>query len=86
MSTPSVSGPRGWLLSCARVVSAVVGVVVLGAWAVLAVGHASDLFRINWVSGVWLALAQAAGDGTLYPPVFDGSTSVVRGTCRLRSC
>ena len=64
--------PTPRFVMAARIVSAAVGVAVLCAWAVLAAGHASDLFRINWVSGVWLALAQAAADGTLYPPVFDG--------------
>ena len=34
--------------------------------------HIDDRYRISHVSGAWMALARYAGDGTLYPPLYDG--------------
>jgi hypothetical protein len=51
--------------------------LALGAWvlaglALLSVVHLDDRYRVSHVSGVWMALAQYVGDGTLYPPLYDG--------------
>jgi hypothetical protein len=37
----------------------------------LAIAHLSDRYNVNHVSGSWMALAQAARSGTLYPPLFE---------------
>ncbi len=49
------------------------GLVVLGSYAVLAVAHARDRFQVNFVSGVYAALAAELNEGRFYPDVFDGS-------------
>ncbi len=54
-------------------VGGAIGAVVLSSWAVVAAGHADDLYRINFVSGAWLALVRAASEGLFYPPLFDGT-------------
>ena len=45
--------------------------VVASSWAVLAVAHAEDRYRVDFVSGTWLALAEYATRGTLFPPAYD---------------
>ncbi|MDQ3823799.1 MAG: hypothetical protein M3321_11245, partial [Actinomycetota bacterium] len=39
--------------------------------AVLAVAHVDDRYRVDFVSGTWLALADYATRGTLFPPEYD---------------
>ena len=46
---------------------------VLGGWLLLAVIHLSDGYRTGHLQGVWIAVAEAARHGRLYPPIFDGS-------------
>ncbi|HZB02254.1 MAG TPA: hypothetical protein VE800_09125, partial [Actinomycetota bacterium] len=45
-------------------------VVVAGAWLLLAVAHVDDRFMVDHVSGVRIALARYANDGTLYPELY----------------
>jgi hypothetical protein len=51
-----------WLLACA----------VLAGWLALVGLHVNDDYRIGHNQGVWLAVADAARNGRLYPPIFDG--------------
>ena len=65
---PSVRRQPTWLaVSCV-----VVGVLVLAAWAFLAVTHVDDRYRLDHVSGARVALARYAQDGVLYPELDDG--------------
>ena len=41
--------------------------IVGSSWVVLAVAHADDRHRVDFVSGTWLALADYAAAGTLFP-------------------
>jgi hypothetical protein len=58
-----------------RVLTALVGCLgglVVASWIVIAAAHVDDSYHITHVSGAWMALAQAANDGDLYPPPYDG--------------
>jgi hypothetical protein len=55
-----------------RVACAGVGAWILGGLALIAAVHLDDGYRTTHVSGAWMALAQYARDGTLYPPLYDG--------------
>jgi hypothetical protein len=46
--------------------------IVLVSWLLIAVAHVHDTYRIDHVSGTWIALARYLNEGTLYPPLFDG--------------
>jgi hypothetical protein len=59
-----------WLVAAVAVVS----VVVLVSWLVIALAHVDDEYHVNWVTGTWLALARHVNEGVLYPPLFDGSS------------
>ncbi len=45
---------------------------VLAGWLALVALHVDDDYRIGHNQGVWLAVADAARNGQLYPPIFDG--------------
>jgi hypothetical protein len=45
---------------------------ILAGWLTLAVVHVRDDYRVSHVQGVWIATAEAARGGSLYPPLFDG--------------
>ena len=45
---------------------------VLAGWLTLVVLHIGDDYRVTHNSGVWLAVADGARHGFLYPPIFDG--------------
>lgn len=45
---------------------------ILAGLALITAVHVDDLYRVSHVSGTWMALAQYLGDGTLYPPLYDG--------------
>lgn len=68
MPAPSqrTASTRGALL-----LAAVVGVVPLLAFVLLAVLHLRDTYHLNHVAGARMALAAYADDGVLYPPLFD---------------
>jgi len=55
---------------------ALLGVAALAilTWVVLALAHVHDRYNVNAVSGTFLALAERAREGTLYPPLFDGQS------------
>ena len=38
----------------------------------LLLAHAADRYHVTYISGTWIALAQAANEGQFYPPLFDG--------------
>lgn len=48
------------------------GLLVIVSWIVVAAVHVDDTYHVDHVSGAWMALAQAANDGDLYPPLYDG--------------
>ncbi len=48
--------------------------VAVASWLLAAAAHAGDAYGVDHVAGTWLALARSAGEGTLYPPVFDGES------------
>ena len=55
---------------------AILGLATLAilAWLILAFAHLGDRSNVNAVSGTLLALADRAGEGVLYPPLFDGES------------
>jgi hypothetical protein len=59
----------GWL-SAGLVV---VGAAVATAWVLLATVHVDDRYRVDHVAGARMALARYLNDGTLYPPLYDGT-------------
>lgn len=65
-ATPALLQP--WL----RIVLCTVAGAVMAGWLALAALHVRDEYRVTHVQGVWIAAAEAAGTGQLYPPLFDG--------------
>jgi len=51
--------------------SAVASAIVAG-WLGLAAFHINDDYRVTHSQGVWIAAAEGARTGELYPPLFDG--------------
>jgi hypothetical protein len=51
----------------------VVGAAVATAWLLLAAVHVDDRYRVDHVAGARMALAWYLNDGTLYPPLYDGT-------------
>jgi hypothetical protein len=47
--------------------------IVIASACLLAVVHVHDRYYVNHVSGHWMTLARYVHDGTVYPPLFDGS-------------
>jgi hypothetical protein len=45
--------------------------LVGASYALLAVAHVDDRYRVDFVSGTWLALADYATRGTLFPPGYE---------------
>lgn len=63
---------RAWTGAARRTVDGalvVVAAVTVLSWIVLVAAHASDWYRVDHVAGVRMALASAAADGQLYPPL-----------------
>jgi hypothetical protein len=58
-----------WLSAGLLLVSA----AVFAAWLLLAAVHVDDRYRLDHVAGARIALAQYLNDGTLYPPLYDGT-------------
>jgi hypothetical protein len=50
----------------------VLALVILLSYLLIALAHLGDKHEINFVSGVWIALAWQVNQGTIYPPVYDG--------------
>lgn len=71
IETGSSPGDRLLPVPARVVLVAIAGATVL-AWLFLALAHLHDRYNVNAVSGTFLALAERAGDGVLYPPFFDG--------------
>jgi hypothetical protein len=55
-----------------RAALVVVGAAGIAGWLVLALVHLGDRFKVGHVQGHWMALAQYASEGTLYPPLSHG--------------
>ena len=49
-----------------------VATAAIAGWLALAAVHLRDDYRVTHVQGVWIAAAEAARHGQLYPPLFDG--------------
>lgn len=47
-------------------------VSIVAAWLALVALHVSDGYRMTHRHGVWIAAAESAREGRLYPPLFDG--------------
>jgi hypothetical protein len=45
---------------------------IFAGWLTLAVVHVRDDYRVSHVQGVWIATAEEARSGRLYPPLFEG--------------
>jgi len=52
----------------------VVAALAVASWILVAAAHVGDSYGVDHVSGAWLALAQRLGEGTLYPPLYDGES------------
>ena len=52
----------------------VVAALAVVSWILVAVAHVRDSYGVDHVSGAWLGLAQRFGEGTLYPPLYDGES------------
>jgi hypothetical protein len=54
-------------------VAALLAVLCLLSWVLIAGVHVDDTYHVSDVSATWLTLAQNAQHGTLYPPLYDGA-------------
>jgi hypothetical protein len=68
------SGSRvsDWFAGILKVALVTIGAAGVAGWLVLAVFHLHDRYRVGHVQGHWMALAQYANEGILYPPLADG--------------
>jgi hypothetical protein len=64
------AGRRALALADAALAAA--GLVVFLSYAVVAVAHRNDRYQVNFVSGVYAALAAHLNEGTFYPELYDG--------------
>ncbi len=48
--------------------------VTLVFYAIVVLTHLSDRHNIDWMAGIWIALAKFVNSGTLYPPLYDGAS------------
>jgi hypothetical protein len=48
--------------------------VTLLCYAVVTWVHLGDRYSIDFIAGIWVALANYVNSGTLYPPLYDGSS------------
>ena len=68
-----------------KVALCIVGAAGIAGWLFLALVHIGDRYKVGHVQGNWMALAQYANEGTLYPPLSDGVRFGGPGTCRCPS-
>lgn len=59
---------------CGTALMGLLAALAVSTWLILEFGHLHDRFNVNAVSGSFLALAERAREGTLYPPLFDGQS------------
>lgn len=57
-----------------RIACVAVASWIFAGLAIVAAVHLDDRYRIGHASGTWMALAQRATEGTLYPPLYDGES------------
>ncbi|MBA3844041.1 MAG: glycosyltransferase family 39 protein, partial [Actinobacteria bacterium] len=62
------------LANVLALLSALGGIVGLGAVLFIALAHLHDTYAVDHVAGSWLALARAADHGTLYPALHTATT------------
>jgi hypothetical protein len=62
------NGARRWL----DLALASVAAVAIAGWLFLGISHVDDRYGVLHVQGAWMALAQYADEGVLYPPLYDG--------------
>jgi hypothetical protein len=62
-----------WLTRLLAAALVIVAAAAVAGWISLALVHLGDRYRVGHVQGAWMALAQYANDGTLYPPLSDGT-------------
>ena len=72
LSVPETMTQRR-LLTTVHALLVTASAVVLSSYVILAVAHAKDRYQVNFVSGVYAALAAELNDGRFYPQVYDGS-------------
>ena len=63
----------GRVLTLLEVAAGAAACIVFLSFAVVAAGHLSDRYHLNFATGVYAALAARLNDGVLYPPLYDGS-------------
>jgi hypothetical protein len=51
----------------------IVGLTLL-AYAVIVPVHLGDRYNVDFIGGIWIALAHHVNSGTLYPPLYDGAS------------
>ena len=51
-----------------------VAALAVVSWVLVAAAHVGDSYGVDHASGAWLGLAQRLGEGTLYPPLYDGES------------
>jgi hypothetical protein len=71
--TGSFTERIGAILSAENAMAAA-GIFVFISYAILAIAHMNDRYQVNFVSGVYAALAQRLNDGVFYPDLTDGAT------------
>ncbi len=67
-----MSGPEHRLDRILRAACVGFAVWILASLVLLTAVHVDDQYRVTHVSGVWMALAGYASEGTLYPSLYDG--------------
>jgi hypothetical protein len=45
--------------------------LILLSWALIAIAHVNDRYRVDHEAGAWMALARSVAEGTLYPPLVE---------------
>jgi hypothetical protein len=61
----------GGVANLAGWAAAAVGLAAISSWALVVSVHVADGYRVDHVTGAWMALAQAADAGELYPPLHE---------------
>jgi hypothetical protein len=60
-------------LRAALGLNALLGAAAIGTWLVVAAAHIDDGYHVDHVAGAWMGLTRYAEQGTLYPPLHEGS-------------
>jgi hypothetical protein len=71
-TVPALSGVARQVGIALRLALGAAALVVAGSYLALAVSHLKDRFQVNFVSGVYAALAVHLNEGSFYPELYDG--------------